>query len=193
MAQQLVNIGTVGNDGTGDNLRTAGGKINDNFTELYKQNGWGYYADSLATPTITVGTSYTQITIDKLGASTNESYLPLEIRGIDSLWSGNKITPISVGDDYDGRLDVTITAKSGSPTLIELIADISGSTAGTNVVFTGYIQTGGTIPYNQSLILDFFSLNTFLANGAKLYAKVDTGTITIGKRGIKITRKAKGI
>jgi hypothetical protein len=35
MAQQMVNIGTVANDGTGDTLRDAGDKINDNFTELY--------------------------------------------------------------------------------------------------------------------------------------------------------------
>lgn len=38
MAQQTINIGTVGDDGTGDDLRTAGGKINDNFTELYARN-----------------------------------------------------------------------------------------------------------------------------------------------------------
>lgn len=35
MAQQTINIGTVANDGTGDPLRTAFDKINDNFTELY--------------------------------------------------------------------------------------------------------------------------------------------------------------
>jgi hypothetical protein len=35
MAQQLIGIGTLPNDGTGDPLRTAGEKINDNFTELY--------------------------------------------------------------------------------------------------------------------------------------------------------------
>lgn len=35
MAQQTINIGTVANDGTGDTLRTAGSKINDNFSELY--------------------------------------------------------------------------------------------------------------------------------------------------------------
>src|SRR5262245_949561 len=35
MAQQLINIGTSANDGTGDPLRTGGDKINDNFTELY--------------------------------------------------------------------------------------------------------------------------------------------------------------
>ena len=35
MAQQSINIGTSANDGTGDPLRTAFDKINDNFSELY--------------------------------------------------------------------------------------------------------------------------------------------------------------
>lgn len=35
MAQQIINIGAAPNDGTGDVLRTAFQKVNDNFTELY--------------------------------------------------------------------------------------------------------------------------------------------------------------
>ena len=35
MAQQSINIGSSANDGTGDPLRTAFDKINDNFSELY--------------------------------------------------------------------------------------------------------------------------------------------------------------
>jgi hypothetical protein len=35
MAQQLVNTGTSANDGTGDSLRIAAEKINQNFTEVY--------------------------------------------------------------------------------------------------------------------------------------------------------------
>jgi len=35
MAKQTINIGTTANDGTGDQLRSAFDKINDNFTELY--------------------------------------------------------------------------------------------------------------------------------------------------------------
>ena len=35
MTQQTINIGTVANDGTGDDLRVAMQKVNDNFTELY--------------------------------------------------------------------------------------------------------------------------------------------------------------
>ena len=35
MAQQIINIGTIANDNTGDTLRGAGQKLNDNFDELY--------------------------------------------------------------------------------------------------------------------------------------------------------------
>jgi len=35
MAKQTINIGTTANDGTGDGLRDAFDKCNDNFTELY--------------------------------------------------------------------------------------------------------------------------------------------------------------
>ena len=35
MAKQVINIGTVANDNTGDPLRDAYNKCNANFTELY--------------------------------------------------------------------------------------------------------------------------------------------------------------
>ena len=35
MAIQTIVIGTVADDGTGDSLRAAGDKINDNFNEIY--------------------------------------------------------------------------------------------------------------------------------------------------------------
>ena len=37
MARQVINIGTAPNDGTGDPLRTAYTKCNDNFSELYSR------------------------------------------------------------------------------------------------------------------------------------------------------------
>ena len=39
MAKQTVNIGTSANDRTGDSLRSAFNKINENFTELYTELG----------------------------------------------------------------------------------------------------------------------------------------------------------
>src|SRR6056300_276723 len=41
MARQEVNIGTTGNDATGDSIRTGFNKVNQNFTELYAALGLG--------------------------------------------------------------------------------------------------------------------------------------------------------
>lgn len=35
MSQQIINVGTVANDGTGDAIRTSFTKVNQNFQELY--------------------------------------------------------------------------------------------------------------------------------------------------------------
>ena len=35
MAKQVINVGTLPNDGTGDTLLSAMNKINANFTDLY--------------------------------------------------------------------------------------------------------------------------------------------------------------
>jgi hypothetical protein len=38
MTRQIISIGTLANDGTGDTLRAAAQKINDNFAEVYAAN-----------------------------------------------------------------------------------------------------------------------------------------------------------
>jgi hypothetical protein len=47
MAKQTINIGTTANDGTGETVRSAFDKTNDNFTELY--NGAGGVTDDSVT------------------------------------------------------------------------------------------------------------------------------------------------
>lgn len=49
MTKQSIGLGTVANDGTGDDLRTAGDKINDNFDELYNLLGDGADLAALGT------------------------------------------------------------------------------------------------------------------------------------------------
>lgn len=41
MARKIIDIGTVGNDGTGDSIRDSFRKVNDNFRELYSSLGLG--------------------------------------------------------------------------------------------------------------------------------------------------------
>ena len=84
MAKQTVNLGTVADDGTGDNLRDGMDKVNDNFSEIYDKLGGtgatvltsGMSADSdtvtLTAPTISgiVGGTQTSATITTLTSTT---------------------------------------------------------------------------------------------------------------------------
>lgn len=73
MAKQAIGIGTVANDGTGDTLRDAFDKVNDNFNELYDRlidwdmstntfptggsKGQDYYGTELSTRTTLTDTA----------------------------------------------------------------------------------------------------------------------------------------
>ena len=39
MARKTINIGTTGNDATGDSIREGFNKVNQNFTEVYSKLG----------------------------------------------------------------------------------------------------------------------------------------------------------
>jgi hypothetical protein len=75
MAKQVINIGSVANDGTGDPLRTAFDKVNDNFTELYNDDagdvnsvtGSGGLTASPTTGAVVVNLDDDSITYAKLG------------------------------------------------------------------------------------------------------------------------------
>jgi len=75
MAKQVINIGSVANDGTGDPLRTAFDKVNDNFTELYNDDtgdvnqvtGTGGITASPTTGDVVVNLDDDSITYAKLG------------------------------------------------------------------------------------------------------------------------------
>ena len=69
MALQSLNIGTAANDGTGDNLRVGGDKINDNFSEIYTAFGDGSTLSSLAITGLNSATANELVTV---GATTTE-------------------------------------------------------------------------------------------------------------------------
>lgn len=195
MAKQIIDLGTTANDGTGTPLRDGGTFINDNFTELYNTAGWGFYVHDQLTPsTQVVTTTATPLIIDGGGLTSNTAYLPYEIRGTGQLWDtvNNKITPIGVGDGYSMRMDLQVTAKSGSPTELILDLDIGGGATPTIIIVEKIIGTGKTPPYTVSVGFPIFTLGTFNTNGGQLFLSTDAGSVTLTNRSLSIHRISNG-
>ena len=134
MAKQFINIGIEGNDGTGDSIRDAFNKSNENFTELYAVFGQGGQ----------IGFTSLSDTPDQLGANkipvTNAAGTAITMKGI----SG---TGISV--DFTDPNNLLLTVNS---------IDISTDTAPD---FGGPLNANayaiGNVGISQSAVDDFNS------------------------------------
>ena len=71
MAQQTINIGATANDGTGDQLRSAFDKVNDNFVEVYTELGGSTLSNiKLSGNTISTDDTNGNLTLDPNGTGT---------------------------------------------------------------------------------------------------------------------------
>lgn len=130
MARKIIDIGVVGNDGTGDSIRDSFRKVNDNFRELYSSLGLGEKLrfieledtpDSAtgyigqndpitgATPVLTVNNTETGIAFKQLKEGTGIS--------LDFITNPNEITINSdfaaISADPDPQLGGNLSARSG--------------------------------------------------------------------------------
>jgi len=124
MAYQALGLGSSANDGTGDDLRTGGDKINDNFVELYTKLGNGSALSNLTFPTST-DTIVGRATTDTL---TNKT---LTTPTIASITNGGTVTIPSGADTLVARTSTdTLTNKTlTAPKIADagFIADANGA------------------------------------------------------------------
>lgn len=122
MAQQTINIGTVANDGTGDPLRTAFDKTNDNFNELYAGAGgvaddsvtYAKLADefttSAAVAASNVDFSTAQVFTKTLSADTTLTFSNASIGMVkDLVITGNHTLTLPAGSTVAGTYDGTVS------------------------------------------------------------------------------------
>lgn len=126
MAQQTINIGATANDGTGDQLRTAFDKVNDNFVEVYTELG---------------GTSLSNIKISGNTISTDDTNgnLTLDPNGTGTIVLANAVTASSTVV-ITGATTVNggFAAAGASGTFITFgAADVTPTVAGGNLFKTG--------------------------------------------------------
>jgi len=131
MAQQTINIGAIANDNTGDTLRGAGEKINDNFTELY--------TDISA---LTTATAYTPTLVDSGGGRTfTFTIATARTTEIGNLrWFTVDLTVTAVSGSASGELRISLPATSTYSGSVEIWADNLTSSAKTDI--QGLISAG---------------------------------------------------
>lgn len=141
MAKQVINIGTTANDGTGDPLRTAFDKVNDNFTELYSDD----LADVnsiVAGDAISVSGATGDVTVNVSGLTTSEiasATLVTETEGIGSNDNDTTLPTSAAVKDY---VDTEISGISDNDTLGALTATDGGFVVGDGANFG--VETGST-------------------------------------------------
>ena len=161
MARQNVNIGTVANDGTGDDLRTAMQKVNDNFTELYGASAFGSgieisgnnisgtrsNEDINITPSGTGAVAFPGITVNdnNIAASRSNDDLKINVNG-----TGNIVID---GIRINGT---TISADDSSTVTIAEALDVTGATTlQGNLTVNGNLGFFGTTPIAQESAIAF--------------------------------------
>tara|TARA_Y100000817_G_scaffold150555_1_gene117736 strand:+ start:1294 stop:2064 length:771 start_codon:yes stop_codon:yes gene_type:complete len=145
MAIQTIGIGTVADDGTGDSLRAAGDKINDNFNEIYTALGDG---STLSSTAITALNSADENRLVTVGATTTEldGEANLTFNGSTLTVTGN----ITVPNDGDigsvGATDAIQISSAGIVTFKDdiLIKDggtigVASSTSAITIASTGIV------------------------------------------------------
>ena len=149
MSKQTINVGTNQDDGTGDNLRAAFVKVNENFTEVYNELGGVALSNiKMSGNTISTDTTNSGIIIDPNGTGTIALTGDTAVTGTLSVSGAFSPASLAVtaGATVGGDLGVTgtLTAGTFAPTSLtvsgvtNLNGDINlGDASGDTITATG--------------------------------------------------------
>ena len=163
MAKQIINIGSVADDGTGNTLRDGGDITNDNFNEIYSKLGDGTTLYSLTFPNAT-DTIVARDTSDTLTNKTIAIGSNTITGTIFSLVDESSTSAsISLGDS------LTITGGSGITTVL------SGNTLSVNLDSNVVTETSIDTLTNKTLDAGIISTSLDM-NGTELILDADADT-----------------
>jgi len=178
MAKQTINIGSSANDGTGDPLRTAFDKVNDNFNELYAATGAGSGQNiSISGQSIISDNSNGNIQLDPNG--TGEIVFMADTSMGDSYKH-----QMGDGDDFkiyhDGNHSYIVDEGTGNLKIQGSQVDILGGADGAETMATFVDDGAVTLYYDNSA-----KIATVTA-GVDVTGDVKTNTINTGGQALTI-------
>ena len=195
MAQQIIDVGNVANDGTGDPLRTAFQIVNDNFTEVYNpssiangssridvaQDGDIYMTSNGVANVMVV--SSTQVTVTGDLAVTGNAILSGNILG-DRIQNGNTIIDIQAAGgnanvSIGGVSNVAVFATTGEyiTGLLSVSGNIIGNALTTLSVITNEISSNSNPAVS---ILDNLDVSGIISATGNIIGNVLTGNVLTG-------------
>tara|TARA_R110002012_G_scaffold22960_1_gene78516 strand:+ start:118 stop:708 length:591 start_codon:yes stop_codon:yes gene_type:complete len=182
MAKRIINIGITPNDGTGDPLRTAIEKVNDNFTEIYNYtNGFIDYNDTTGSVSLTSDT-WTTIPNNGQGGFSNDTYKPQGVSEFMNVSTGSiDVSDLELGDTILIRNDFKINPNTNNA-LVEFRYRLGGGGGEYTLETTlGRLDNGSGVDYRFSLKPDLIYMGDANTrdNPIILEVKLSTdGTIT---------------
>jgi hypothetical protein len=182
MAKLNIGIGSTANDGTGDTLRVAGGKINDNFSEIYTALGTGSaitLTSSVAELNILDGVTSTTAELNILDGVTSTT---AELNILDG--ATLTVTELNYVDGVTSAIQTQLDAKSptaGSSSITTLGTIATGVWNGTAITGqyggTGVDNSGKTITLGGNLTTSGAHATTLTTTGTTGVTLPTTGTL----------------
>jgi len=176
MAKQVINVGINANDGTGDPIRDAFVKVNDNFTELYSDDtgdvgsitATAPIARDVATGDVTISLNDAGITNAKMAANSVDS----------AQYVDGSIDTIHIADDQItyAKLGAEFTTSAA---VAALAIDFSSAQ-----VFTKTITADSTFTFTNvgvGMVKDLILTGDFVPTfpvGSKIVAGTYDGTVS---------------
>ena len=193
MAQQTIGIGSAANDGTGDPLRTAFNKINDNFTELYGTSAFGQQI-TLSGNKVSSNVTNANLVLEASGTGAIE-FEGFQIRDnhIEGTRSNEdiRISANGTGNIFVGAIKLNgTTFSSDDSTLITFAegVDVTGALTGTSaslsttLAVTGTTTLTGATTVNNTLTANSVTTNAISSNGSNADISIQpsgTGDVVI--------------
>ena len=166
MTKQTINIGTLANDGTGDPIRDAMDKINDNFNEIY--------SSYIASGSVTTGNSTVNTVISNTGGLVVSNSTVSTVANSSTFKIGNTTANSTLSNV---QLSINGTAALGSAIVNTTSLSLGNSTV--NAV-------SSTVSYKVSNSISSFTANAgnVLVGNSSINAVINSSSIAINSANI---------